>query len=123
RYYDPEVGRYITRDPIGLEGGVNTYLYAESNPLINSDSMGLSTYMCTKPLHGLGDNWGPRMYPESQFNPLPTYHQFLCVKKENGEIICGGQDRTGEAFFPGSKGKPSKDEWPSEGQGICKKKG
>ena len=27
RYYDPEIGRFITQDPIGLRGGVNFYIY------------------------------------------------------------------------------------------------
>ncbi|QYX50268.1 HNH endonuclease [Pseudomonas tussilaginis] len=30
RYYDPEVGRFVTQDPIGLSGGVNFYQYAPS---------------------------------------------------------------------------------------------
>ncbi|CAM3555939.1 RHS repeat-associated core domain-containing protein [Pseudomonas floridensis] len=30
RYYDPEVGRFITQDPIGLDGGFNLYQYAPS---------------------------------------------------------------------------------------------
>jgi RHS repeat-associated protein len=33
RYYDPSVGRFTQRDPIGLAGGPNLYLYAAANPL------------------------------------------------------------------------------------------
>ena len=32
RYYDPSTGRYITSDPIGLNGGLNAYGYAVQNP-------------------------------------------------------------------------------------------
>ncbi|POP74159.1 type IV secretion protein Rhs [Pseudomonas syringae] len=28
RYYDPEIGRFTTQDPIGLDGGLNLYRYA-----------------------------------------------------------------------------------------------
>ena len=35
------MGRYITSDPIGLEGGLNTYGYGLQNPLFWYDEMGL----------------------------------------------------------------------------------
>ena len=41
RYYDPQVGRYTQPDPIGVEGGVNPYSYAEANPLMYTDPLGL----------------------------------------------------------------------------------
>jgi len=40
RDYDTGLGRYIQSDPIGLRGGINTFLYAKS-PLIQVDPFGL----------------------------------------------------------------------------------
>jgi RHS repeat-associated protein len=41
RYYNPRTGRYITPDPIGLEGGTNLFLYVDANPLRWIDPWGL----------------------------------------------------------------------------------
>ncbi|MEA3087233.1 MAG: hypothetical protein QOC89_4930 [Paraburkholderia sp.] len=41
RYYDPETGRFVSQDPVGLAGGVNLYAYA-ANPVGWIDPLGLA---------------------------------------------------------------------------------
>lgn len=44
RYYDPETGRYISADPIGLAGGINLFAYVLNDPVNFIDPWGLKTY-------------------------------------------------------------------------------
>jgi hypothetical protein len=50
RDYDSSLGRYVQSDPIGLEGGINTYAYAADSPLNFQDQLGLQV----PPLGGAG---------------------------------------------------------------------
>jgi RHS repeat-associated protein len=41
RDYDPASGRYVESDPIGLGGGLLTYVYIDSGPIVRTDPLGL----------------------------------------------------------------------------------
>lgn len=59
RYYLPESGRWITKDPLGHVDGMNRYAFVQNNPISNVDHFGLLTW-------------------ESFFGSLSgTYHCFL----------------------------------------------
>jgi len=44
RYYDPNTGRYLTPDPLGVESDPSLYSFAAGNPLRFVDAFGLRAY-------------------------------------------------------------------------------
>ncbi|WP_266154517.1 RHS repeat-associated core domain-containing protein [Enterobacter sp. HSTU-ASh6] len=57
RYYDPQVGRFIVQDPIGLNGSFNLYSYVP-NPLTWIDPLGLMPWAWNP--NGMGHHLIPR---------------------------------------------------------------
>ncbi len=77
RYYAPDLARFIANDPIGIEGGLNTYAYALNNPLKFTDPYGLDVTVCyypSFPTHtgfGLpGESGTQGFYPEKHRDPI-----------------------------------------------------
>ena len=42
RWYDPETGRWLSKDPIGLSGGLNLYAFCGNSPILHADPCGAS---------------------------------------------------------------------------------
>ncbi|WAK00978.1 polymorphic toxin type 47 domain-containing protein [Methylobacter sp. YRD-M1] len=100
RYYDPQAGRFIHQDPIGLAGGVNLFQYAV-NPVNWIDPLGLK---CGEGL--TGNNW--------EFNPqkdvdlrgtAKTYRDALDeafkrtgIPKEEFEVSKWAKDQYGKSI-------------------------
>jgi RHS repeat-associated protein len=70
RYYDPEIGRYLTTDPIGIGGGINPYVYVENNPVNNVDPFGLFPSGWWKI-----NSWKEKHYNRNQYNQKIGYSE------------------------------------------------
>jgi RHS repeat-associated protein len=71
RYYDPEVGRFINKDPIGYAGGMNLFGYVGGNPVNFIDPWGLFTIVVSDP----GGRNGP------------TYGATITVTSDSGQTV------------------------------------
>ncbi|XXT18549.1 RHS repeat-associated core domain-containing protein [Sorangium sp. So ce429] len=70
RYYDPALGRYISADPLGIEGGLNVFAYAANCPTSAVDVEGLM-YSVIKDRAG---NIVADGHNQNTGRPLPASH-------------------------------------------------
>jgi len=85
RYYDPKVGRFVTKDLIGFAGGdVNLYAYVRNNPVLWIDPSGKVWFFPTgaTPVFGVNGGSGPLAAGSPYMLPLeylPNMHQTAVV--------------------------------------------
>jgi RHS repeat-associated protein len=95
RYYDPEVGRFISKDPIGFLGGdVNFYACVQNNPINWVDPLGLLTCtysITTHSLHCINIAGQPFYTPEAASGLGTCKNNLACVSKEDRGPIPPGR--------------------------------
>jgi RHS repeat-associated protein len=90
RYYSPYVGRFISKDPIGLLGGYNVYAYAP-NPIDWVDSRGLARGKGSKGSSGKGGGGSPKKKP-CPGNPCEGRNPSASARSWQGKDPYPGKD-------------------------------
>jgi RHS repeat-associated protein len=87
RYYDPNLGRFLTEDPLSFAAGdANLYRYVWNSPLNFTDPSGLDTVgIYSRPTASKGFNL-------NIFGIIYTPHWFVGVTKDDGTIITYSYD-------------------------------
>ncbi len=115
RYYDPDCGRFISQDPVGLAGGMNAYLYAP-NPTQWIDPSGLCSSTLDRNLGGrVGDGkQAHHLIPEEIWGKHKAFFDSIGMgddrdKKANGLLMPASKEKAKKMkrvfYHCGSHGK------------------
>jgi len=80
RWYDPNTGRFVSEDPIGIAGGLNAYVFVGDDPVNGSDPSGL--------FGGCGGPAGPCFPGHGLGTPLGCLTRYPCIR-ESGKYLPG----------------------------------
>jgi RHS repeat-associated protein len=103
RYLHPQLGRWVTRDPIDLEAGLNLYSYAFNSPTYYTDSTGLIPPVDVGP-------WAhPSIPPRESIGPAPrrtpTDNELALewLKEREGNLFYGPPPTPRSVGSPGTR--------------------
>ena len=100
RFYDPSSGRWLTRDPLGYDGGVNLYGYVGNDPTDNVDPKGLASIVEVD-----GGWFGSYSHAYIQFNMI-SCNSGPQQPGSKGGPSPGPHNSCGFWAFPGKAGSP-----------------
>jgi RHS repeat-associated protein len=81
RDYDPAIGRYEQSDPLGLDGGLNTFAYVAANPLRYFDKFGRDRWGIPE------DPWYPGRRPPFHVRPDGNQWGWGCGDKDTDHNV------------------------------------
>jgi RHS repeat-associated protein len=73
RWYESKSGRFLSEDPIGLDGGINPYSFAGNDPINGRDPTGL-----IDPIDVWGEPWPTGCDPELSHDPACEIQRAQC---------------------------------------------
>jgi RHS repeat-associated protein len=96
RWYDPITGRWLSNDPIGINGGLNQYVFCGDNPVNFRDPFGLCKKNSSNVKNGLDYLWNSYPDPNAvRLNPVAHILSYF------GNVDLTMEDKNGQYEFNG----------------------